>query len=70
MPNQVRHNQIVILNLALKPVQGLRFQNLIFEFDIPLAFAMNHVRFMISPELYVVQETPKFDIFNPSESSA
>ena len=27
-----------------------------------LNFAMNHVRFMISPELYVVQETLIFDI--------
>jgi hypothetical protein len=31
-----------------------------FEFD--LSFAMNHVRFMISPELYVIQETLAFDI--------
>ncbi len=35
--------------------------HLSFEFD--LSFAMNHVRFMISPELYVVQETLAFDIF-------
>jgi len=35
-------------------------QNLNFGFD--LAFAMNHVRFMISPELYVVQETLAFNI--------
>ena len=27
-----------------------------------LTFAMNHVRFMISPELYVVLETLAFDI--------
>jgi len=37
-----------------------KFCHLSFEFD--LAFAMNHVRFMISPELYVVQETLAFDI--------
>jgi hypothetical protein len=29
-----------------------------------LNFAMNHVRFMISPELYVVQEALKFDIID------
>jgi len=34
--------------------------HLSFGFD--LTFAMNHVRFMISPELYVVQETLSFDI--------
>jgi hypothetical protein len=32
------------------------------KFGFDLAFAMNHVRFMISPELYVVQETLAFDI--------
>jgi hypothetical protein len=32
------------------------------SFGFDLAFAMNHVRFMISPELYVVQETLAFDI--------
>ena len=32
------------------------------SFGIDLIFAMNHVRFMISPELYVVQETLVFDI--------
>jgi len=32
------------------------------NFGINLAFAMNHVRFMISPELYVVQETLTFVI--------
>jgi hypothetical protein len=31
---------------------------------------MNHVRFMVGPELYVVQETLQFGIFNPSELSA
>ncbi len=35
--------------------------DLSFGFD--LKFAMNHVRFMISPELYVVQETLTFAIF-------
>jgi stringent starvation protein B len=34
MPNQVRHDHDVILNLALNRVQGLRFQNLILDFDI------------------------------------
>jgi hypothetical protein len=43
-------------------------QNPNFKFNIwhlvlfHLEFAMNHVRFMISPELYVVQETLAFDI--------
>jgi len=32
------------------------------SFDIDLKFAMNHVRFMICPELYVVQETLTFDM--------
>ncbi len=32
------------------------------SFDIYLKFAMNHVRLMICPELYVVQETLSFDI--------
>lgn len=40
MPNQIQHVRIVILNLALKPVQGLRFQNLASQFDIPLAFEL------------------------------
>jgi hypothetical protein len=35
----VRHDYIVILNLALKQVQGLRFQNPILEFDIHLILA-------------------------------
>jgi hypothetical protein len=39
MPKQVRHDKSVILNLALKQVQGLRFQNLVLEFDIPLRLA-------------------------------
>ena len=39
MPKQVRHDKGVILNLALKPVQGLRFQNPFLKFDIHLAFA-------------------------------
>jgi hypothetical protein len=39
MPKQVRHDKGVILNLALKPVQGLRFQNSFLTFDIPLTFA-------------------------------
>jgi hypothetical protein len=32
------------------------------NFGFDLKFAMNHVRFMISPELYVVQEALTFDI--------
>jgi len=32
--NLVRHDRRVILNLALKPVQGLRFQNLALEFEL------------------------------------
>jgi hypothetical protein len=39
----------------------------ILTFGFPLAFAMNHVRFMVSPELYVVQETLKFDILMLSD---
>jgi hypothetical protein len=38
MPKQVRHDKNVILNLALKQVQVLRFQNPILKFDIYLAF--------------------------------
>jgi hypothetical protein len=34
MPEQVRHAKSVILNLALKQVQGLRFQNPVLNFDI------------------------------------
>jgi len=38
MPKQVRHDRDVILDLALKPVQGLRFQNPFLKFDIYLGF--------------------------------
>jgi hypothetical protein len=34
----VRHDNYVILKLALKQVQGLRFQNPFLKFDIDLAF--------------------------------
>jgi len=40
MPRQVRHHYNVILNLALKQVKGLRFQNLILELNIHLAFEL------------------------------
>ncbi len=40
MAKQVRHNQVVILNLVLKQVHGLRFQNSILEFDIPLTIEL------------------------------
>jgi hypothetical protein len=40
--------------------QTKHFSNLSFGFN--LIFAMNHVRFMISPELLVVQETLTFGI--------
>ena len=40
-----------------------RVQHDFLDFGFDLAFAMNHVRFMISPELYVVQETLAFDIY-------
>ena len=36
----VRHDKNVILNLALKQVQGLRFQNPILNFDIDLTFGL------------------------------
>jgi hypothetical protein len=36
------------------------FRNFYFEFH--LNFAMSHVRFMVSPELYGVQEALTFDI--------
>jgi hypothetical protein len=39
MPKQVRHDKNVILNLALKQVQGLRFQNPFLNLDIHLTFA-------------------------------
>jgi hypothetical protein len=39
MPKQVRHDKNVIPDLAVKQVQGLRFQNDILSFDIHLAFA-------------------------------
>jgi len=38
MPKQVRHDRDVILDLALKPVRGLRFQNPFLKFDIYLGF--------------------------------
>jgi len=38
MPKQVRHDNKVIQDLALKKVQGLQFQNPILKFDIPLTF--------------------------------
>jgi len=38
MPKQVRYDKNVILNLALKQVQVLRFQNPILKFDIHLTF--------------------------------
>ena len=40
MPKQVRHDQSVILNLALKQVQGLRFQNPILKFVVHLTFVI------------------------------
>ena len=45
MPKQVRHDKNVILNLALKQVQGLRFQNSILKFDIHLTFGFWHLDF-------------------------
>jgi hypothetical protein len=46
MPKQIRHDKNVILNLALKPVQGLRFQNPILDFDIHLAFELWNLDFI------------------------
>jgi hypothetical protein len=40
----------------------LSFCHLSFRFH--LDFAMNHVRFMISPELFVVQETLTLGLFH------
>jgi hypothetical protein len=43
---------------------GLEFEHSWYSsFGFDLKFAMNHVRFMISPELYVVQETLAFGVF-------
>ena len=45
MPKQVRHDKNVILNLALKQVQGLRFQNPILTFDITDLDIPSHLKF-------------------------
>jgi len=45
MPKQVRHDKNVMLNLTLKEVQGLRFQNSILKFDIHLTFGFCHLDF-------------------------
>jgi hypothetical protein len=50
----------VTQGFSLDSDQPLRVK-LHFGFD--LTFATNHVRFMISPELYVVQENLTFEIF-------
>jgi hypothetical protein len=48
-----------IFNTGIKPYTTLLWN---LSFEVHLTFVMNHVRFMISPELCVVQETLAFVI--------
>jgi hypothetical protein len=52
------------------PNAKYQIRNFVLNFDIYLKFAMNHVRFMIRPELYAVQETLTFDIIFMMASSS